>query len=134
MHFIDVYNERYNKTVTSISDNLYNYLLNNQWKGNIRELENIISRLVVFSKQNILEYSSILSETGEGFSDIDLNLSLKNNIEKLEKSLITEMLIKVKGNISKTSKTLEIDSKTLYSKMKKYDIDLRTIRKKIKQN
>ena len=128
MHFIDKYNKLYNKQINGITPEFFEYISNNSWKGNIRELENMIERYVVLSKTNVLEFNNdtdtqandtIIQET----SGINLNLSLQENIESYENAIIKKALEKNAGQISKTADTLKITVRTLYNKMKKYDIN-----------
>ena len=60
MHFINQFNILYGKNIKTISNSLYNYLTTNYWKGNVRELENIIERSVVLAKGEVLEYSNAI--------------------------------------------------------------------------
>ena len=58
-HFIDVFNKKYEKNVTSIPNNTMALLLRHKWPGNIRELRNVIERAILFCDGNELIYDSL---------------------------------------------------------------------------
>ena len=122
-HFIQKYNHRRRgRDIESISDSALAAILNYTWPGNIRELENVIERAMVIEESSIIHLSSlpghILSKTGavqgeEG--DIE-------TLAQIEKRHIEYVMKQVEGNISKAARVLQIDRKTLYDKIRKYDI------------
>ena len=97
-----------------------------EWSGNVRELRNLIERLVIMipgneiSADNIKTYANVSS----GLADDLLNVSnsFQDFKEKAEKAFILKQLEINNWNISKTASVLEIQRSHLYNKMKKYDI------------
>ncbi len=91
-------------------------LLNYSWPGNIRELENVIERSILMSKGDYIEVEINVT-----------NYSLKEgnttDLKELEKIAIIDALKKSGGNKSKASKILGISLRTLYNKLKKYNLD-----------
>jgi DNA-binding NtrC family response regulator len=75
-HFIQVYNNIYNKEVTKISKEAENYFLNYSWEGNVREVKNTVKSIIPFKTNNIIEMS-------------DLSSSLIGGKESREKKLPT---------------------------------------------
>jgi len=125
-HFIQLANHDLNRHVKSIAPDAKALLLQYDWPGNLRELSNVIKRMVLLSPGEIAQIEALPDEmmiavhqqsTLNGLSD------LKAVNEQNEKAMITETLIKVRHNKSKAAKILNIDRKTLYSKMERYGIE-----------
>ncbi|MBN2041465.1 MAG: sigma 54-interacting transcriptional regulator [Spirochaetes bacterium] len=118
-HFINKFNSLKGKDIEGVSDNVMNILMNYDYPGNIRELENIIEHTFVMCKENyILERhlpARLLSE--ETLVNLDLTL------EELERIHIIKILEKNSGHKSKTASDLGIDQSTLWRKLKKFGID-----------
>ena len=97
-----------------------------EWSGNVRELRNLIERLVIMipgneiTAENIKTYANVSS----GVADDLLNVSnsFQDFKEKAEKAFILKQLEINNWNISKTASVLEIQRSHLYNKMKKYNI------------
>ncbi len=108
-------------------------LSNYSWPGNIRELKNIIERMIVtcekkeVSLDDIPDYISKQLRTAqlenftkeENFDELTLNEAISH----VEKKIITETLQKFSGNKAKTAKKLGIPRMSLYRKLEKYSID-----------
>jgi two-component system response regulator HydG len=124
-HFINQSNLELGRQVTSISAEAKAILMEYEWPGNLRELKNVIKRMVLLTageiagEQSLPEEMIIALKKQSKTSGSDLKAINSLN----EKSLIEETLIKVKFNKSKAAKLLNIDRKTLYSKMERYDIE-----------
>ncbi|MFA9423485.1 MAG: sigma 54-interacting transcriptional regulator, partial [Sedimentibacter sp.] len=128
--FIQKYNERLNKDIASISHEAKESLLNYEYPGNVRELENIIMAAVSMSDDQVrtldsssfyiqreeLEYNDIQEEMG--------NEGIDEYLEKLEKKIIENALNINNNNITKSAETLKIKRQTLQHKIKKYGINL----------
>jgi len=127
-HFLNISNRDLNKNVIGFTPETMDMLKNYSWPGNIRELRNIINRMVLIAQEshitpNLLppyvlnEFTS--KQTTENVLEKS-NLSLKNINEK---ERIEEALRQAKNNKSKAADLLDIDRKTLYTKMKQYNIE-----------
>jgi two-component system response regulator HydG len=98
---------------------------NYEWPGNLRELKNIIKRAVLLSKGNTIEKDVLAEElimetlTNPSDSEFDLKALQETN----EREMILKTLQEVKNNKSKAARLLNIDRKTLYIKLAKYDIE-----------
>lgn len=125
-HFINQSNLELGRDVKKIDSEVKKILLKYDWPGNLRELKNVIKRMVLLTPNEIAETTSLPEEM---IFSIEQNLiknsgtDLKAQNEMNEKALIIETLQKVKYNKSQAAKLLNIDRKTLYSKMDKYEID-----------
>lgn len=112
------------KTFTS---NAIKTLQNFSWKGNVRELRNVIERIVIMSSSNEITdkdvnyfYSSSNSITDDLF---DIKNSFQDFKEKAEKAFIIKQLNANNWNMSKTAEILGIQRSHLYNKLKKYKIE-----------
>ncbi|MEE8382585.1 MAG: sigma-54 dependent transcriptional regulator [Thermodesulfobacteriota bacterium] len=126
-HFIKRYNEKHNLKLKSISSAALNLLLEYDWRGNVRELENAIERAVILSEGNRIEVSVLPSdikkseEGEEKIVDSD-EYSIKKMHRIMEEQLIRKALDKSGGNRTQASKLLEISHPALLSKMKVFGI------------
>lgn len=97
------------------------------WKGNVRELRNVVERIVIMvSKPEITEKDVLLFTQTSG-SKIDDLLNISNSFqefkEKAERAFIVKQLNANSWNISKTADILGIQRSHLYNKLKKYEIE-----------
>jgi DNA-binding NtrC family response regulator len=122
-HFLKKYNKRTKKEIKKISPPVQKALIQYDWPGNIRELENTIERAVVLSQREEIELEDLV------YHGIGSSLSLMHpagghykNLDEIEKEYIKVVLQTQHGNKSKTAKILGIDRKTLLAKIKKYNI------------
>jgi two-component system nitrogen regulation response regulator NtrX len=97
------------------------------WSGNVRELRNLIERIVIMVPKQKIEENDIKHLITSGKSEIDEFLDVGNSFqefkEKAEKAFILKQLEANQWNISRTSEILDIQRSHLYSKMKKYEIE-----------
>lgn len=125
-HFIRQANQELGKDLKDISPEVKTAFYNYDWPGNLRELKNVIKRMVLLSNDEIAGIETLPDEM---LFSISHNLAhaattdLKAQNEINEKNLILTTLQKVKYNKSKAAKLLNIDRKTLYSKIERYGLD-----------
>lgn len=124
-HFTSLANSELQRNVHNISQQTKDLLLQYDWPGNLRELKNVIKRMVLLSPGDTAEVDSLPDEMiiAINQSPKPSGSDLKAINELNEKSIIVETLVKVKYNKSKAAKLLNIDRKTLYSKMERYQIE-----------
>jgi DNA-binding NtrC family response regulator len=106
------------------------------WPGNIRELENMVERLVVLKKQGILSVGDLPEKIGRRpaapelkeqfirFSEDGINLS--REVEQYENHLIIEALRKANGVTTRAAQLLQLNRTTLVEKLKRKGVDPRT--------
>jgi len=124
-HFVKQANQALGKNVVKIAAPVKELLLQYDWPGNLRELKNVIKRMILLTNGEIAELDSLPEEMMLAI-DRDTSVAgsdLKAINEINEKALIQETLVKVRFNKSKAAKLLNIDRKTLYSKMERYEIE-----------
>lgn len=127
-HFLNHFNQRYNLQ-KKVSTSLIATLMNYEWPGNIRQLENLIERLVVISSEEILDVThlpaNILNLPKENeeidFWGKDEIIPLKEAVESVEKLLLTKTF-KFVSTYEEAAKILGVDTSTVYRKVKKYNI------------
>lgn len=114
------------KRVESIDDDVMNTLLNYDYPGNVRELKNIIERLVVLSESGSIS-SKDMSHYNifNGFSGQENKMSLKDIRSAAERDHITKVIHETDYNIDETAEILKISSRQLYNKLKEYEIDIK---------
>jgi DNA-binding NtrC family response regulator len=117
-HFIHKYDKILNKKVEEISPQAMELLLNYDYPGNIRELENILERSMIMAKNNIMDETYFAFINKENFSE------KKGTLKEVEKELIIKYLIQNKSNRTKTAELLGISRRSLQNKIKEYQIEL----------
>lgn len=125
-HFVKISNRDLDRNVQSISAEAKSLLLNYDWPGNLRELSNVIKRMVLLTPGDVAQVNALPDEMMISVNQQTMPGSgsdLKAVNELNEKTLIAETLIKAKHNKSKAAKMLNIDRKTLYAKMERYGIE-----------
>ncbi|MDE3143466.1 MAG: sigma-54-dependent Fis family transcriptional regulator [Bacteroidota bacterium] len=119
-HFIQIFATKMNKTISGMSEDFREHLSEHEWKGNIRELKNVIERAVILTDKTELDFSCLPVELQTPvlkngiLSAFDLN-----SIEKLH---IQRVLIHTKGNKTEAAKLLNIGLTTLYRKIEEYHL------------
>jgi len=124
-HFLQKYAEKNRKPVPNISKEARDLLLKYNYPGNVRELENIIERSVVISRDDIITTRDLPFQVREGLKEDDLGLerrsqSLNDVLSGMERDLITKALDEHGGIQSKAARSLGISERVLRYKMRKY--------------
>ena len=118
-HFTSRLGAKYNRTGLSISRHAMNQLVKHPWKGNIRELRNLVEKAILLSDGDELKPVDFATRK---YGQETLPASDEFNLEKNEKKLITGALKRVGNNKKVAARMLGINRTTLYNKMKKYGI------------
>ncbi|WP_461208622.1 sigma-54-dependent transcriptional regulator [Desulfocurvus sp. DL9XJH121] len=125
-HFVRKFNARYNKNITALTPGTMQLLLESPWKGNIRELENVIERAVLLTEGRTISIEDLgtpvqpfAESLGDGEAQV---VSLKHAVEKAEINAIRQALSMAEGNRSKAAKILGIGRRTLYDKIEAYNL------------
>lgn len=143
-HYITESNVAYEKHISGITKRLEAFFYDYPWEGNVRELKHLIESMVSVSSNNVLDinelpaymYSKVKTrkkskdEESKDIISVDAqqipveikNISLKNEIEKYEKKIISEMLEQTNGNKTKAAELLDMPRQTLTYKIAKLDI------------
>lgn len=130
-HFIAFYADENRKKIKGISQEARHMLVNYNWPGNIRELENIIERAVILDTDNTIDGDDLPEtivnyEETPAFKPEDIYnkafASLKDVLREPEKVHILKVLKEVGGNKKKAALKLGVNRTTLYNKMRQYEI------------
>ena len=120
-YFLKKYIEKNASSVKGISTEAMDTLLKYDYPGNVRELENIIERAVVITREKTITTSDLPFHADELSYDYQTgNGKLKNAIESLEKRMIAESLKSTEGHQSKAADLLGISERMFRYKLKKY--------------
>ena len=126
-HFTNKICQQNKFPIKTFSEEALEVLKNHQWSGNVRELRNIIERMMIMIPHDKIEKSDLLSmlpiSDNKDDNFIDISNSFQEFKEKTEKAFIEKQLEMNKWNISKTAEILDIQRSHLYNKMKKYNIE-----------
>ena len=135
IHFIEKYNKRLNKKIEGISDEALTTLSSYPWPGNIRELENMMERVLLFADGPRIEVKDLPEPVRGGSSpsssshgatpkpgETPLKDFLKQRQAEIEKTFIVQALAKTEGNVTRAAKLLQISRKSLQTKMKEFGL------------
>jgi two-component system response regulator HydG len=132
-HFLNLAATELEKTKPKISNEAYNVLVSYHWPGNLREMRNIIRRAVLLSTNDKIDLAQLPQEIVHAKEDPDFTneegvnadiVDLKVLKETNEREMIIRVLKETRYNKSKAAAILNIDRKTLYNKLKLYEIDI----------
>lgn len=120
-YFLEKANQQLNKDIIGFSPEVVTIFQNYNWPGNLRELQNCVKRATLltqgdFIESDVLPIEFFQSQKQAGFSG---SFSLSDN----EKEAIIQALNRTHNNKSEAAKLLKITRKTLYNKLKHYNID-----------
>ncbi|WP_207423215.1 sigma-54-dependent transcriptional regulator [Desertivirga brevis] len=116
--YLDEFNIKSNQKVKALSEGLKDKLKQLPWKGNVRELKNVMERMIILAEGELLTEADLpfeyQLETGQNLSSLSLN--------GIEKAHIQKVLQLVKGNKAEAAKILNIGLTTLYRKIEEYQL------------
>lgn len=118
-YFLKCFASKYKRADMAISQEAIEKLQEYSWPGNVRELEHSIEKAVILSDNKVLQPVDFSLNTTSDKAEIIDAITL----EDMEKILIEKAYTKYDGNISAIAAELGISRPTLYSKMKKYDLN-----------
>lgn len=118
-HFLKLYAQRNAKEIKGIAKDAMDYLNSQNWKGNVRELQNTIERAILLCKNNVIKIENIILDECED-SDTKKDMFTTTTIEEMERRLIFKTLDKTRGNRTHAAESLGISIRTLRNKLKEY--------------
>ncbi|MFC1500587.1 sigma-54-dependent transcriptional regulator [Candidatus Zixiibacteriota bacterium] len=131
--FLAQFNEKYNKSITGVDEEVMARLLEYSWPGNVRELQNVLQRVVVLERNDSVTFSSVPEMIGGSPSTATLSLdelagqslsdALKQVRSRFERVLIEEALERSGGNKSEAARILKISRVNLHQKINEYEIE-----------
>ncbi|HWT84354.1 MAG TPA: helix-turn-helix domain-containing protein, partial [Myxococcales bacterium] len=136
-HFRQKYNARLKKNVERIEDDALTALSGYSWPGNIRELENVLERTILFAERPVIRAADLPpslrnrpaahDEAAPASSGLPsppgpLKEIVKEQVQAIERDLIVRGLEVTNGNVTRTAKLLKISRKSLQMKMKEFGL------------
>lgn len=123
-HFISQIIEKENIAINHIDKEVYDILTSYDWNGNIRELKNVIERMIILSEAGTITKECIPSYVIKSFKKVETQnlFDLDQAVRNLEKKIISDAMDMTGGNKAKAAKVLNIKRSTLYYKLKLYEI------------
>lgn len=121
-YFIEFFNKTLNKRIHGVEQKVEDFFLSHPWPGNVRELKHTIEYMMNVCNDEILQMKDLpimMKQQAAGYKNSDYQLSLRKNVEELEKKLIDTALNQSAGNIKQAAELLEIPRQTLQYKIKK---------------
>jgi len=126
-HFSKIFCEKNNFQQKNYSSEAIKLLQSLQWKGNVRELRNVVERIVIMVVKTEISEKDVSLFTNSSSSNMDDLFNISNNFQEFkensEKAFILKQLQVNNWNISKTADILGIQRSHLYNKLKKYGIE-----------
>ncbi|WP_426752003.1 sigma-54-dependent transcriptional regulator [Myxococcus sp. Y35] len=140
-HFVEKYNRRLNKKIEGIADDAMALLQGYGWPGNIRELENLIERVLLFADGPLITAKDLPEPVRQGASlqasanlataaaaldvptgEVGLKDIVRMKAAELERDLIVKKLEETGGNVTRAARLLQISRKSLQTKMKEFGL------------
>ena len=130
--FIEKFNKKLDRSVKYIDEKVTNLLIQYAWPGNIRELENLVERMILMARGDTIVFADLPSElktaiesdsTGpSGIRQKPFKDIMKNHMEDIERQMIISVLEECGNNVTRAAKQLGLSRKGLQLKMMKYKL------------
>jgi DNA-binding NtrC family response regulator len=133
-HFIRVFNQKYKRRFKGISPQAIEHMGKYSWPGNIRELQNVIERIIALNNDDMIYENLLPLEIVINFKDIidhigddqeTADVSLRDARREFEKRMLIAFMEKYEGNQAKISRILNVHRNTILNKMKEYNLEPR---------
>ncbi len=131
-HFIEIFNNRFNKNMSGITPGVLRKLMSYSWPGNIRELEGVIEKAVLLEESETIEnvelstYHSEMPHTLPPLLNAEPDISsyyhMQEHLDNIEKEYFINAFKKHKGKISDIAEYTGLNRRTILNKMKKFSI------------
>lgn len=124
-HFLRKYNRQMNRHIKGVDPAVMELLVNRTWRGEVRELENFIERLMIFANEEIIRLEDLPAELQPARDEAwrpAAGLSLKRAVADFERELIRNELMRNNQHRGHTAAALGIGIASLYRKMSEYGL------------
>ena len=118
--FTEKLSKEMNRPAPRFSDRVLHIFKNHRWQGNVRELENLVQRLVVLADGELIDVADLPEQMR---FTIDRSQGFDRPLIEVEAEYISNVLSSVKGNKTKAAEILGIDRKTLREKLRKANLN-----------
>jgi DNA-binding NtrC family response regulator len=137
-HFMQMLNQSLARNIKGVSTRAMKQLLEYEWPGNIRELENVLERAYITCDAHVIDqfdfpqwsHNPAVGESTELVdTDVPFDLARHMVIKQFEKHYLWEALRRYEGNVSETAKRTGINPRTLWRKVREHNLDRTSFRK-----
>lgn len=132
-HFLKIFAEKSGRRLLQLSPAALDQLLAYRWPGNVRELGNVIERAAAMTQGDCIhsvdipQHTPLIVADDPGCFPLDLPFKVgrAHVISAYERTYLTAVLKRFRGNVAQSAQYCEVDNKTFYRKMQEYDLDKR---------
>ncbi|MBS1780778.1 MAG: sigma-54-dependent Fis family transcriptional regulator [Bacteroidetes bacterium] len=121
-HYLKIYSDRINKNIRSTAKDVQDILVIHDWKGNIRELKNVIERAVILEDSDTLTLDSLPLDLQQTRASAEKQGMSAFHLASAEKLHIQKVLNYTKGNKAEAARLMNIGLATLYRKIDEYGL------------
>lgn len=129
-YFLGKFNRKLKRNIESVDQDVIDCFMNYHWPGNIREMENLLERMVLLARENRIRSADLPDEMflpgdpggGGGGGNGLLKEMIREKTESMEREMIESVLNSCGGNVTRASRRLGLSRKALQLKMIKYDL------------
>ncbi|RLJ71552.1 two-component system NtrC family response regulator [Hydrogenivirga caldilitoris] len=129
-YFLNKFASEYKKECKVFSDEAKEVLLKHRWKGNVRELRNLIERIVILCDKEVIKpehIGGVFTKSSKDYSYIFKLDSFREARKEFEKTYIEEKLKEYNYDMKEVASNIGIDLSNLYRKVKAYGIKLKNL-------
>jgi DNA-binding NtrC family response regulator len=120
-HFIEKYNRLDGRNVKGLTEEVVELLMQKPWKGNVRELENVIERALLMCKGDLIQKDDLLThDKSDAAEDVKRPFVPTVSLKEMEKKVIFSALDQTDGNRTRAADILGISVRTLRNKLNEY--------------
>jgi DNA-binding NtrC family response regulator len=117
-HFLTTHAQRYRKRLNGFDQAAMQALVENSWRGNVRELNHVIERAVLMAQENVVKLRDLALRSGrEGPTRLE-----EMSLEEVEETLIRKALAKYDGNVSHAANALGLSRSALYRRLQRFGL------------
>lgn len=127
-HFIEKYCNEMGRKIIGVDNETMKLLMSYDWKGGVRELENVIERAIIFAEENVITPSDLTDHIRGNIVEHGFPDSLKEALKSFEREHIIKVIKKYEYNKEEASKALNIGLSSLYRKMEELGISTKAPR------
>jgi DNA-binding NtrC family response regulator len=130
--FIDKFNRKLTRAITGIDEKVMNLFIQHSWPGNVREMENLLERMVLMAKGSVItledipaDFKATVEESNRLPQDVQASQFkefIRSQTEDAEKQIIIRCLEECGGNVTRAAQNLGLSRKGLQLKMIKYNL------------
>jgi len=123
-HFVNKYNVELGKHCVGVSDDAMALLEAHEWKGNIRELENVIERSIIFAEGDVIDTNNIGLMDGQTKASVAFDDDLQTTLKACERQHIARMLSKFNYDKAEAARAMGMGLSSLYRKIDELDVKI----------